>query len=35
VRLADILVDEKLSTVCGYNYVVPYENWLSAFTTFI
>jgi len=34
-RLAEMLADRRLKTVCGYNYVVPYDGWLNAFTAFI
>lgn len=34
-RLAGLLAERELSTVCGYNYAVPYQDWLSDFTALI
>lgn len=35
-RLVDVLADmDGLTTVCGYNYVAPFDAWMSRFSTFI
>ncbi len=34
-RLAEVISDQALTTVCGYNYVTRFDTWLSAFSTFI
>ena len=34
-RLADLLENRQINTVCGYNYVTAYGGWLKAFTAFI
>ena len=34
-RLADLLSGQPLSTVCGYNYAVPFADWQTAFLRLI
>lgn len=34
-RLYEIIRDRKLNTVCGYNYVAPFEPWLDDFARVI